>query len=102
MNFIHLFVVCFLIIFKFVVDITTKNRAKRGVLFFDSLGQYEQIELQAKLLNYFLGSNKSNINQKVVHTESEACRKQWTGPRLYFPNIAGLGPRLHFPKTLEA
>jgi len=25
--------------------------------------QFEQIELQAKLLNYFLGSNKSNINQ---------------------------------------
>ena len=25
----------------------------------------EQIELQAKLLNYFLGSNKSNINQCV-------------------------------------
>jgi len=25
----------------------------------------EQIELQAKLLNYFLGSNKSNINQNV-------------------------------------
>jgi len=24
---------------------------------------HEQIELQAKLLNYFLGSNKSNINQ---------------------------------------
>jgi len=24
-----------------------------------------QIELQAKLLNYFLGSNKSNINQLV-------------------------------------
>ena len=24
----------------------------------------EQIELQAKLLNYFLGSNKSNLNQK--------------------------------------
>ena len=24
---------------------------------------FEQIELQAKLLNYFLGSNKSNINQ---------------------------------------
>jgi len=23
---------------------------------------HEQIELQAKLLNYFLGSNKSNIN----------------------------------------
>ena len=28
----------------------------------------EQIELQAKLLNYFLGSNKSNINQ--------SCRNQ--------------------------
>ena len=27
--------------------------------------QCEQIELQAKLLNYFLGSNKSNINQSV-------------------------------------
>jgi len=27
---------------------------------------YEQIELQAKLLNYFLGSNKSNINQNDV------------------------------------
>jgi len=26
---------------------------------------FEQIELQAKLLNYFLGSNKSNINQIV-------------------------------------
>ena len=24
---------------------------------------HEQIKLQAKLLNYFLGSNKSNINQ---------------------------------------
>ena len=30
----------------------------------------EQIELQAKLLNYFLGSNKSNINQ--VRTWSSA------------------------------
>jgi len=30
------------------------------------LNQYEQIELQAKLLNYFLGSNKSNINQSHV------------------------------------
>jgi len=28
----------------------------------------EQIELQAKLLNYFLGSNKSNINaHALVH-----------------------------------
>jgi len=29
-------------------------------------GTYEQIELQAKLLNYFLGSDKSNINQSVT------------------------------------
>jgi len=28
-----------------------------------NLKRFEQIELQAKLLNYFLGSNKSNINQ---------------------------------------
>ena len=27
----------------------------------------EQIELQAKLLNYFLGSNKSNINQNEIN-----------------------------------
>jgi len=27
-----------------------------------NLKRFEQIELQAKLLNYFLGSNKSNIN----------------------------------------
>ena len=27
------------------------------------ISNVEQIELQAKLLNYFLGSNKSNINQ---------------------------------------
>jgi len=30
------------------------------------LKRFEQIELQAKLLNYFLGSNKSNINQWKV------------------------------------
>ena len=36
-----------------------------------SLFVIEQIELQAKLLNYFLGSNKSNINQSYssVHHE---------------------------------
>ena len=28
-----------------------------------NLKRFEQIELQAKLLNYFLGGNKSNINQ---------------------------------------
>ena len=46
---------------------TLRAPNKTTVLFFD--GQFkkaifiEQIELQAKLLNYFLGSNKSNINQ---------------------------------------
>jgi len=34
----------------------------------DMSGLLEQIELQAKLLNYFLGSNKSNINQSVSFT----------------------------------
>jgi len=36
-----------------------------------NLKRFEQIELQAKLLNYFLGSNKSNINQ----TECIALKK---------------------------
>ena len=31
-----------------------------------NLKRFEQIELQAKLLNYFLGSNKSNINQRPL------------------------------------
>jgi len=30
-----------------------------------NLKRFEQIELQAKLINYFLGSNKSNINQYI-------------------------------------
>jgi len=33
-----------------------------------NLKRLEQIELQAKLLNYFLGSNKSNINQMSICT----------------------------------
>ena len=33
---------------------------------------FEQIELQAKLLNYFLGSNKSNINQIRHHSRPHA------------------------------
>jgi len=31
---------------------------------------FEQIELQAKLLNYFLGSNKSNINQTLLDSDT--------------------------------
>jgi len=41
----------------------------------------EQIELQAKLLNYFLGSNKSNINQTNDCLEQSArvdCDFSWT------------------------
>jgi len=30
--------------------------------------------LQAKLLNYFLGSNKSNINQMYVEIECKNCK----------------------------
>ena len=33
----------------------------------------EQIELQAKLLNYFLGSNKSNINQSLRKVRMQAA-----------------------------
>ena len=36
---------------------------------------FEQIELQAKLLNYFLGSNKSNINQ-FLYPERLQSRKE--------------------------
>jgi len=36
----------------------------------------EQIELQAKLLNYFLGSNKSNINQMEKERESGRERER--------------------------
>ena len=45
-----------------------RDRPSNFFLFFQhtdisNLKRFEQIELQAKLLNYFLGSNKSNINQ---------------------------------------
>jgi len=51
----------------------------------------EQIELQAKLLNYFLGSNKSNINQcgspkastQVVHK-----LRSWSPQHFGIRNIA--------------
>ena len=39
------------------------------------LSQVEQIELQAKLLNYFLRSNKSNINQFVTHERKKERKK---------------------------
>ena len=40
----------------------------------------EQIELQAKLLNYFLGSNKSNINQSVW---TVSCMRMCFGVHMY-------------------
>jgi len=36
----------------------------------------EQIELQAKLLNYLLGSNKSNINQYSAYAHPVTSVKQ--------------------------
>jgi len=48
---------------------TGEEAMKKGILILKRAGFEnvqdlpEQIELQAKLLNYFLGSNKSNINQ---------------------------------------
>ena len=41
------------------------NSTHRGVASCIHLCNSEQIELQAKLLNYFSGSNKSNINQNL-------------------------------------
>jgi len=35
-----------------------------------NLKKFKQIKLQAKLLNYFLGSNKSNINQSYFSYSS--------------------------------
>ena len=53
-DFTCLFVACFQIIFKFVVDRTTKKPREALLFFLDSV----------------------TVNT-VVHTESEACQKQW-------------------------
>jgi len=43
---------------------------------------FEQIELQAKLLNYFLGSNKSNINQFVnLHQPAAEAKRRYSSQR---------------------
>ena len=42
----------------------------------------EQIELQAKLLNYFLGSNKSNINQSLARSCRPLSDSCLTSPRV--------------------
>jgi len=51
----------------FVGDRPSKNK-KNQHTDISNLKRFEQIELQAKLLNYFLGSNKSNINQTRLST----------------------------------
>ena len=48
---------------------------------------FEQIELQAKLLNYFLGSNKSNINQ-AIEKLSFKCFDQLTLERTFLEALA--------------
>jgi len=57
--FSSLYTICFSLIYA----LDTVPRLSSASFFDDSLVTVEQIELQAKLLNYFLGSNKSNINQ---------------------------------------
>ena len=37
----------------------------------------EQIELQAKLLNYFLGSNRSNMNQTSFAPQADTAHTLW-------------------------
>ena len=50
----------------------------------------EQIEFQAKPLNYFLGSNKSNINQYphalllTLPVASRFCRTAWTTRQVFW------------------
>ena len=55
---------------KMLKDISDKVAAAESLSSMSSTRSrqvFEQIELQAKLLNYFLGSNKSNINQCCIH-----------------------------------
>ena len=52
-----------------------RNRALYGTR--TGITPFEQIELQAKLLNYFLGSNKSNINQTGVWRQMSTLRRRY-------------------------
>ena len=58
---------------------TKKNRRKKPI-FTNLKKRFEHIELPAKLLDYFLRSNKSNINQgesitfEIVRI---SCRRKW-------------------------
>jgi len=54
--------------------------------------RFEHIELPAKLLDYFLQSNKSNINQTV--TKIKKCEKdvtsKWWSPETRFSRQNGI------------
>ena len=58
----------------FVRDRPSKKKIQHTEI--SNLKRFEQIELQAKLPNYFLGSNKSNINQYYSYwwTLHNCCR----------------------------
>ena len=53
-----------------------RNFPPPGSVSLRSVSILEQIELQAKLLNYFLGSNKSNINQKPASRISQLSGRE--------------------------
>ena len=56
----------------FVRDRPSKKKEKKiQHTDISNLKRFEQIELQAKLLNYFLGSNKSKINYREVEKAKE-------------------------------
>jgi len=57
----------------------------------DFMFYFEQIELQAKLLNYFLGSNKSNINQISVKQGDDYRRKMQASKWKLSQNIRNSG-----------
>ena len=57
----------------FVRDIAhthTKKNVRKNPIFTSLKKRFEHIELPAKLLNYFLRNNKSNINQSIEHRAS--------------------------------
>ena len=67
----------------FVRDRPSKKKIKNQRTDISNLKRFEQIELQAKLLNYFLESNKSNINQSLDththrHTDTQTHRRTET------------------------
>jgi len=60
-----------ILILHFLMDLVAAAQLSFPVVF-------EQIELQAKLLNYFLGSNKSNINQCTAASLLSNCSAHMT------------------------